>query len=208
MAVRQGAGEKARVDAISGEDVGVRRGTARTWSAACATCATRVDWGERLIYTKQKDERSTPPKVLETMDAYLVEESQQDADRHAAARRAGGRREGQAEAPWPAASGRRVSRRPPDTQQLIARLEVVSRRDTPALYNAVEHYRIPMRYLWMPIAKLQEGLGGKTKAIVILVILALSLIGASLYAFPYALQMDATGKVLPTVRRTVYCADA
>ena len=48
---------------------------------------------------------------------------------------------------------------------MIARLDVVARHATRALYNAVEHRRIPMRFLWMPLAKVQEGLGGKARAI-------------------------------------------
>src|SRR3954451_12594410 len=93
---------------------------------------------------------------------------------------------------------------PVDEAQTTARLDVVARHATSALYNSVEHRRIPMRFLWMPLAKLQEGLGGKTKAIVLAVVVGLSLIGASLYALPYRLKMEATGKVLPVVRRVIF----
>jgi hypothetical protein len=61
-----------------------------------------------------------------------------------------------------------------------------------------------MRFLWMPLAKLQEGLGGKTRAIVLASFVALCLVGASLYALPYPLKMEATGKVLPVARRVVF----
>src|SRR5262249_21993098 len=45
-------------------------------------------------------------------------------------------------------------------------------------------------------------------AIVLGCVLALSLIGASLYAFPYPLKMEVAGQVLPVVRRTVYTPNA
>ena len=200
VAVRR-RGEKSRIEAVSGTDVVEHR--SNMIRRMRTLCDAVLAWGERLVYTGIKDE-SLPPKVLEAMDGYLAESSSkmlivmpQHDEREG---------DGKAKPRLPARSALVVEsfETPADTQQLIARLEVVSRHATPALYNAVEHYRIPMRYLWMPIAKLQEGLGGKTKAIVVLVILALSLIGAGLYAFPYPLQMDATGKVFPTVRRTVY----
>ena len=200
VAVRR-SGQKSRVEAVSGTDIVEHRSNMIRHMRDL--CDAVLDWGERLVYTGVKDE-SLPPKVLATMDAYLQESSSkllivmpQHDEREG---------DGKAKPRLPARSALVIEtfETPADTQQLIARLEVVSRHATPALYNAIEHYRIPMRYLWMPIAKLQEGLGGKTKAITILVVLALSLIGAGLYAFPYSLKMEATGKVLPTVRRTLY----
>jgi hypothetical protein len=93
---------------------------------------------------------------------------------------------------------------PADAQQYVNRLDVVARHAAPALYNAVEHRRIPMRFVWMPLAKVQEGLGGKARAISALVVVALSLIGSALFLLPYPLKMDANGNLLPVVRRVVY----
>ena len=59
-----------------------------------------------------------------------------------------------------------------------------------------------MRFLWMPLAKLQEGLGGKTRPIVMAVVMAASIIITGLVVLPYPLKMDSTGKILPEVRRT------
>src|SRR5262249_57080546 len=66
------------------------------------------------------------------------------------------------------------------TEQLMARLEVVGRHATSALYNAVEHKRIPLRFPWRPLAKVQEGLGGKTQAIIYSIAAALVLLIAVL----------------------------
>ena len=64
--------------------------------------------------------------------------------------------------------------------------------------------RIPMRWVWMPLAKVQEGLGGKARAISALVVVALSLLGSAMYLVPYPLKMDSSGNLLPVVRRIAY----
>jgi hypothetical protein len=80
----------------------------------------------------------------------------------------------------------------------------VGRHATSALYNAVEHRRIPMRFIWMPIAKVQEGLGGKARAITYGITTAvLLLIGAMIFV-PYPLKMKAKGVLLPHERQWVY----
>src|SRR5262249_41982358 len=93
---------------------------------------------------------------------------------------------------------------PLDPQQTIARLDVVARHATSALYNSLEYNRIPFRFVWMPMALIQEGLGGQTRAIIVGVVAALSLIVTGLIVLPYPLRVDANGKMLPVVRRKVY----
>jgi hypothetical protein len=89
-------------------------------------------------------------------------------------------------------------------EQLFARLEVIGRHATPALYNAVEHRRIPFRFVWMPLAKIQEGLGGKAKAITLAVAAGVVALVAAMILVPYPLKMDSNGKLVPEVRRWVY----
>ena len=67
--------------------------------------------------------------------------------------------------------------------------------------NAVEHRRIPLRFLWMPLAKAQEGLGGKARAIWMAVCIGLTALISALVLVPYPLKMDANGDLLPVVRR-------
>src|SRR5262249_18291622 len=64
--------------------------------------------------------------------------------------------------------------------------------------------RIPMRFLWMPLAAVQEGLGGKTRMWITLGVAAVSLLLAALIILPYPLKMDSTGQLLPEVRSVVY----
>src|SRR5205085_6537459 len=64
--------------------------------------------------------------------------------------------------------------------------------------------RIPMRFLWLPLAKLQEGLGGKAKAITMGVLAAVAVLVAVMVFVPYPLKMDSKGQMLPVERRWVY----
>ena len=93
---------------------------------------------------------------------------------------------------------------PAEPQQILARLDVVAKHATSALYNAVQHRRIPFRWVWMPLAKAQEGVGGPTSAIVMACCVATTLIVSMLCLVPYPLKVDANGKLLPTTRRYVY----
>ena len=93
----------------------------------------------------------------------------------------------------------------------MARLEVVGRHATSALYNAVEYRRIPMRFVWLPLAKIQDGLGGKARAITIGVVLGLLFLLWLLTVPPdvvplpgQTLKMDAKGQLLPIERQWTY----
>jgi hypothetical protein len=200
VAIRRG-GEKAKIDAVSGTDIVEHRSNLIRCMRKLSDAV--INWGERLVFQGQRDD-SLPPKVLEALDAYLAESH----SKLLVVMPLHDEREGDGkEKPKQKSRSALVMEcfeTPADPQQTIARLDIVAKHATPALYNAVEHRRIPMRFVWMPLAKMQEGLGGKTKAIVLGCVLAVSLIGASLYAFPYPLKMEVTGQVLPVVRRTVY----
>ncbi len=87
---------------------------------------------------------------------------------------------------------------------LIERLEIVGRHSTSALYNAIEHRRIPLRYIWQPLAAVQEGLGGRTKTIILASIVGLTFLVSMLCLWSYPLKMDAQGQLLPVVRAQVY----
>jgi hypothetical protein len=89
-------------------------------------------------------------------------------------------------------------------EQLIARLEVVGRHSCPALYNALEYRRIPMRFLWMPLVYLQEGLGGKAKAITAGVLTGLTVLILAMIFVPFPLRIEAKGESLPIDRVNLY----
>jgi hypothetical protein len=61
-----------------------------------------------------------------------------------------------------------------------------------------------MRFIWMPLAKLQEGLGGQGQAIAMAVAVGLTLFISVMFFVPYPLKMDSEGKLIPQVRKQVY----
>jgi hypothetical protein len=190
-------GKKARVEAISGADVVEKRSNLVRLMATLFN--TVIKWGEKLIYQGIKDD-SLPPDVLKALDGYLAESNSKllvilplkD--------------ERESESKKPARSALMMECFDPSVapEQLVARLEVVGRHATSALYNAAEHRNIPMHFIWGPMAKVQEGLGGKTRAIIYGVVAGVIALAAALVFIPYPLKMDAKGQLLPKERQYVY----
>jgi hypothetical protein len=188
---------KCKVEAVSGADVVERRSNL---VQLMQKLFDRVlAWGEKLVYSGTKDE-GLPPDVMTALDAYLTEsnskllvvlplkdEREKDTKRK------------------PRSALMMECFEPQATpEQLVAKLEVIGKHAAPALYNAVEHRRIPMRFLWVPLAKVQEGLGGKARAITAGVVAGLLVLAAVLYFVPYQLKMEATGQLLPEERTHVF----
>lgn len=194
-------GEYARVEAVSGADVVEQRSNQVQKLRALSQAV--LDWGERLVFNGTKDD-SLPPRVLTALDEYIAESpSRQLVIVPLSDERDGDGKEKEKQPPR-SALVMECYEAPADPQQTIARLDVVARHATSALYNTLEYNRIPFRFIWMPLALIQEGLGGQTRAIIVAVVAALSLIGTALYALPYPLRIDSNGKMLPVVRRKVY----
>jgi hypothetical protein len=190
-------GKKVAVEAISGADVVEKRSNLvqlqrKLFDAVLA-------WGEKLVYSGIKDD-TLPPRVLKSLDAYLAESNSKllvvlplKDDREEDSKK-------------PPRSALMMESFEPEAapDQLIARLEVVGRHSAAALYNAIEHKRIPMRFVWMPLAKVQEGLGGKARAIITLVGAGVVVLVLALIFIPYPLRMEAKGQLLPKERLYLY----
>jgi hypothetical protein len=195
--------KKARVEAVSGADVVEKRSTQMTLMRRLADGV--FNWDEKLVYRGTKDE-GLPPDVLEALDAYLAEShakllillplhDERDRDKETKEFKPGSAR---------SALLMECYEPPASPDPLIARVDVISRHATGALYNAAELKIIPLRWLWMPVLSIQKGLGGKTKFYTTLVsVLAAVLILAMIFV-PLELKLDAKGKLLPVVRRAVY----
>ncbi|MHB1423682.1 MAG: HlyD family secretion protein [Gemmataceae bacterium] len=199
VAIRQ-YGSKARIESVSGADVVERR--SNLIRLMQKLCEQVIIWGEKLIFNGVRDD-SLPPKVLSALDGYLAESnSKLLVVQPLRDERENGLR------PPRSALLMECFEPPAEPQQLIARLDVVARHATPALYNAVEHRRIPGRWVWQPLAKMQDGIGGKTKALTAAGVGLTSFLIALLFLVPYELKMDSTGKLVPWARRTVYAPTA
>jgi hypothetical protein len=156
-------------------------------------------WGEKLTYQGTKDD-SLPPGVLKALDAYLAESN----SKLLVVLPLKDEREKESKKPPRSAIMMECFDPQASPEQLIARLEVVGRHATSALYNAYEHRRIPMRFVWAPLAKVQEGLGGKTRAIILGVAAGLVALAAAMVFVPYPLKMDAKGQLLPRDRNYIF----
>jgi hypothetical protein len=199
VAVRQ-YGSKSRIEAVSGADVVERRSNLIRLMQKLSEQV--IKWDEKLTFNGTRDD-SLPPKVLTALDAYLAESnSKLLVVQPLRDERESGKR------PPRSALVMECFEPPAEPQQLIARMEVVSRHATPALYNAVEHRRIPGRWVWQPLAKVQDGIGGKAKAITAVAVGLASFLIAMLFLVPYELEMDSTGKLVPWARRVVYAPSA
>jgi len=188
---------KPIIEAISGADVIERRSNLVRLMQKLAVRV--VEWGEKLVFTGNKDE-SLPPKILEALDAYLAE----SGSKLLVALPLKDDRDKDKKKPYRSILIMESFDPPADPQQMIARLDVVGRHSCPALYNSIQHKRIPMRFLWMPIAKLQEGLGGAAKAIAVAVAFGIVLLLALLWFVPYPLKMDSVGHLQPEIKRKLY----
>jgi hypothetical protein len=190
-------GRKTKIEAISGADVVEKR--SNLVQLMRALLEKVLLWGEKLVYSGAKDD-TLPPNVLHALDEYLAESN----SKFLVALPLKDERESESHKPPRSAILMESFEPNSSPEQLIARLEVVGRHATSALYNAVEHRRIPGRWIWQPLARLQEGLGGKARAIGISIAAAVVVLAAVLTFVPYPLKMEAKGQLLPEVRGWVY----
>jgi len=190
-------GRKTTIECVSGTDVVEKRSNLVRLQRKLADRV--LNWGEKLSFIGTKDD-ALPPKVSDALDAYLAE----SGSKLLVIQPLKDEREKDSKLPPRAALVMECFDPPAEPQQIIARLDVVARHATSALYNSVEHKRIPMRFVWMPLAKMQEGLGGKARAISALVVVLLSALISALVLVPYPLKLASNGQLLPQVRQKIY----
>jgi hypothetical protein len=197
ISVATRTGDKCVVTAISGADVVEKRSNLVQLMRALFDAV--IEWGERLVYIGTKDD-ALPPKVIAALDAYLGESNskvlvvmplhdEREKDRKKLARSA------------LIMESFETNLQP---EQLLARLDVVGKHACSALYNAQEYRRIPMRFLWLPLARVQDGLGGKAKAITASVVTGVTILILAMIFMPFPLKMEANGQTLPKDRRWIY----
>jgi hypothetical protein len=190
-------GRKAKVEAVSGADIVEKRSNLVQLMRKLFDAV--LVWGEKLVFTGTKDD-SLPPDVLKALDEYLAESTSKllvclplRDDRETNKKR-------------PPRTGIMMEAFEPTSspEQMVARLEVVGKHATTALFNATEYRRIPFRFIWFPIAKLQDGLGGKAKAITLAVAISLVIILTAMLVVPYPLKTEAKGQIWPVDRPWVF----
>jgi hypothetical protein len=185
------------IEAISGADIVEKR--SNLVQLMCALAEEVMKWGEKLVYTGAQDD-TLPPRVLHALDEYLAESN----SKLLVVMPLKDERESKSTRPPRACLLMECFEPALTAEQLIARMDVVARHATSALYNAVQYKRIPGRWIWVPLAAVQEGLGGKVRAIMSAVALGLAALIAMLILVPYPLKMEAKGQLLPRERRWIF----
>jgi hypothetical protein len=188
---------KVRVEAVSGADVVERRSSLVQLMQKLFDRV--IKWGEKLVYTGSKEE-GLPPDVLEALNEYLAESN----SKLLVVMPLKDEREKDSKRPIRAVVMMECFEPQASSEQLLARLDVVSKHATSALYNAIEHRRIPFRFVWLPLAKVQEGLGGQAQAIAWGIAIGVVLLVAGLIFIPWQLRMEAMGQLQPVERVTIY----
>ena len=131
----------------------------------CALFDAVLEWNEKLVYRGSRDE-TLPPKVLYALENYLAESSakllvleplgderEKDKDKDKEAKYGPARSALLLECYEP----------PEPAEPLLQRFDVVCGHAATALYNSSEVKRIPLRFLWRPIASLQARAGGNRR---------------------------------------------
>ena len=195
VGVRHGSG--ATVEAVSGADVVEKASThvrrmRRLFDAV-------LKFNDKLVFTGIRDD-ALPPEVLKALDEYLAESQPKLLVVQPI------RDEREKDDARPARSVLLVEcfNPPEETGPMIQRLDVVGKHAAPALYNAAELKRIPFKFLWWPVVKLQDGLGGKTKFYTALGAVGVVLLALAMVLIPYPHKMDAKGQFLPEQVKQVY----
>lgn len=193
-------GRKARVEAVSGSDVVEKRSNLIVRMRNLFDAV--LEWDDKLVYTGEKDE-SLPPKVVDALDRYLAESNSKLLVCQPLRDEREKSEDGKTKM---ARSALLMESFEPteDTPQLLGKLEVVGNHSATALYNSIQYRRIPMKWVWLPLAKAQEGVGGRARAIWTLVFLLLVAFGSLMYLASYPLTMEVDGQLQPTTRVVIY----
>jgi hypothetical protein len=205
VAIREA--KKAKIEAVSGADVVEKRSSQIQLMRKLADAVFK--WDEKLVYRGVKDD-GLPPDVYHALDEYLAQSpakllvfqplhDEREKDK-----------ETKEQKPQRSRSALLMEcfEPPQQPEPLLARLDVIGRHASSALYNSVEMRKIPLGFAWKPILKLQEGLGGRAKFYTYLVTALVTLVILALIFVPYELKMDSKGQLVPQERLPVYAPRA
>ncbi|HMO36555.1 MAG TPA: efflux RND transporter periplasmic adaptor subunit, partial [Gemmatales bacterium] len=188
-------GGNTQIEAVSGADVVEKRSSLiQTMKALCDAVLV---WNDRLIYSGQRDE-TLPPKVLDALDKYLAEsnsklliitplrDEREDKER-------------------PCRSCLVVECFEPNltAETLLARMDVLVKHMAPAMYNVLEHHRVPFRWALLPIANIRDSLRGKRGTWAMVILGAAAAMVAAMTLIPWPLRLFAKGNLVPKDRQVI-----
>ncbi len=184
------AKKKVTVEAVSGADV-VEKASTHVRRLRWLMEAV-LQWGEPLIFKGAKN-TGLPPAVASALDDYLNESQ----PKLLIVQPIRDEREKDLKKPTRSVLVLESFNPPEQTEPIVQRLEVIGKHAAPALYNAAELKRVPLKFLWWPLAKLQEGIGGKARFYTIGGAVLIAILAAVMVCVPYQLRMEAKGQMLP-----------
>lgn len=184
------ARKRVKVEAVSGADV-VEKASTHIRRMRQLMEAVLL-WGEPLVFKGTRDP-GLPPAVASALDGYLAESQ----PKLLVVLPIRDEREKDTNKPARSVLILESFNPPAQTEALTQRLEVIGKHAAPALYNAAELKRVPLKFLWWPLAKLQEGVGGKGRFYAFTAVALLAILTACMIFVPYPLRMDAKGELLP-----------
>lgn len=184
------ARHKVTVEAVSGADV-VEKASTHVRRLRWLMEAV-LAWGEPLIFKGNKNP-GLPPDVSHALDDYLNESQ----PKLLIVQPIRDEREKDLTKPTRSVLVLESFNPPEQTDPIVQKLEVIGKHSAPALYNAAEMKRVPLKFLWWPLAKVQEGIGGKTRFYMIAGAIVLAILTGVMIMVPYPLRMEAKGQMLP-----------
>jgi hypothetical protein len=184
------ARSRVTVEAVSGADV-VEKASTHVRRLRKLMEAV-VHWGEPLVFKGTKN-AGLPPAVARSLDDYLHESQ----PKLLVVQPIRDEREKDTKKPARSILVLESFNPPENADPMVQRLEVVGKHAAPALYNAAQMKRVPLKFLWWPLARIQEGIGGKGRFYGIAAAVLLAILISCMIVVPYPLRMDAKGQLLP-----------
>ncbi len=188
---------RVTVEAVSGADV-VEKASTHVRRLRLLMEAV-LQWGEPLTFRGEKDP-GLPPAVAHALDDYLHESQ----PKLLIVQPCRDERETDKTRPARAVLVLELFNPPEQIEAIVQRLDVVTKHAAPALYNAAELKRIPLKPLWWPVAKLQEGVGGKRRFIAAAVLALVLVLATVMAVVPAPLRMEAKGQLQPVEIAKIY----
>lgn len=196
-------GRKVTIEAVSGADT-VERASSHIIKMRKLFDAV-IEWGEKLTF-KGKLDPTLPPNVRKALDEYLKEKTpsllvllplRDDREKN---------KEGEKKPLKPSRSALMMEVFDPqeNMDQMEEQLLVLSKHAETALYNAAEMKSVPLKPLWWPLQKVQQGLGGKARFWLFTAVAAFFLLVFALIYFEAPIKVDAKGRLVPLDRHYVY----
>ncbi|QDU59492.1 hypothetical protein Pan216_03200 [Planctomycetes bacterium Pan216] len=88
--------------------------------------------------------------------------------------------------------------------ELAAKIEVVTRHGSPALFNALEYRRIPLLPVWRSIGNATQYWRGRRLSKAMMVLIGIAIVTVAMFVIPWPLRLEGRGELVPDVKRKVY----